>query len=824
MKKQVIFIVLVVLVGLVSCKRNLDDIPTYIGKTSGLNVPKDFNWATTVDISLEVALPSEGLFPLKSRLLVYKDNPLEGAGQLIASGSISPELNFKQSIRVPAYLTKLYLLLDASVGGQTIAELDITGTQLNYVFPASTKTMKFKSVDAVQEEGPGCDDCDVTVSGNGTVVIKQGKTYCVTENFTGKVTFQTWNGGGTLKVCGGTAVISENISLGTNSYIIVTQGGSLTVNGLQMWGTGNGVKVYANSSLEVKGSLSTVGAFANHGTMIIRDGLTVQQLTEPFVNTGVLTNGSAGVNLNNAIMQNYGSFTSNGNFKLNSGSSMTNDGTLITANAFEINGSQMSSTGSITVNAGHFSINSGSIFTNEGSVEVSAGNFNINSNPTTNHGSIVAGGKISFNAGGNFLNTCSMICQELAEFNSGNIVFDGGYLRSETRIQINGGAATVLKNGSMLSTKLFELYGNIQAQQSSSSMKATTEFRMSSQTISGPVELATDNLNILSNTPASQHFVNGATVVAIGEEQNFLPVTACNPEGAGSVIITDMDGDGVPDDLDAFPNDPDKAFVSWYPNENDFSTIAFEDLWPGMGDFDFNDVVVIQQYQMITNAQNELVEMHAKFRLMAAGASLNNGFAVALDIQPDKIQSVTGGSIVGSAVNMDAKGYESGHTNQTVLIILDAINDLYPGTDFLNTVANLPYVETDTIQVKLILEEAVANYGVAPFNPFIFINQERGKEVHLLDFAPTALVNSEFFGMWDDSSEPAAGSYYKTENNLPWAIEIPVTFDYPYEKVDILTVYLKFAAWASSGGAEYPDWYLDLSGYRNNALIYQKPE
>ncbi|MDV7402649.1 hypothetical protein RZS08_65105, partial [Arthrospira platensis SPKY1] len=107
----------------------------------------------------------------------------------------------------------------------------------------------------------------------GNVVIKQGKTYCVTDSFTGKVTFQTWNGGGVLKVCGGTAVISDNISLGTNSYIIVTQGGSLTVNGLQMWGTGNGVKVYANSSLEVKGSLSTVGAFANHGTMIIRDGL-----------------------------------------------------------------------------------------------------------------------------------------------------------------------------------------------------------------------------------------------------------------------------------------------------------------------------------------------------------------------------------------------------------------------------------------------------------------------------------------------------------------------------------------------------------------------
>jgi hypothetical protein len=83
-----------------------------------------------------------------------------------------------------------------------------------------------------------------------------------------------------------------------------------------------------------------------------------------------------------------------------------------------------------------------------------------------------------------------------------------------------------------------------------------------------------------------QHFVNGATVVTLGNGQNFLPVTKCNPQGLGAVTITDTDNDGVLVDLDAFPTDPNWAFVSWYPSKNTFSTFAYEDPWPSYGDFD----------------------------------------------------------------------------------------------------------------------------------------------------------------------------------------------------------------------------------------------
>ena len=79
------------------------------------------------------------------------------------------------------------------------------------------------------------------------------------------------------------------------------------------------------------------------------------------------------------------------------------------------------------------------------------------------------------------------------------------------------------------------------------------------------------------------------------------------------------------------------------------------------------------------------------------------------------------------------------------------------------------------------------------------------------------------FGTGEDNSDPNNGKYYMTNTNLPWAINIYEKFDYPIEKQEILWVYSKFAEWAMSGGTLFPDWYKNLSGYRNSSLIYVKP-
>jgi LruC domain-containing protein len=111
--------------------------------------------------------------------------------------------------------------------------------------------------------------------------------------------------------------------------------------------------------------------------------------------------------------------------------------------------------------------------------------------------------------------------------------------------------------------------------------------------------------------------------------------------------------------------------------------------------------------------------------------------------------------------------------------------------------------------------------GTAPFNPFIFIDGDRGKEVHLPGYAPTTLVNKKYFGTYHDNTN-GKDVFYKTLNNLPYAINIPETLEYPLERQSIHYGYLKFAYWAQSGGTIFTDWYKDIEGYRKAGYLYSK--
>ena len=65
------------------------------------------------------------------------------------------------------------------------------------------------------------------------------------------------------------------------------------------------------------------------------------------------------------------------------------------------------------------------------------------------------------------------------------------------------------------------------------------------------------------------------------------------------------------------------------------------------------------------------------------------------------------------------------------------------------------------------------------------------------------------------SSAAGIGRYYKTGNNLPWAVHIATYFDWPVEKAPVNTAYLQFNTWAQSGGQASSDWFYDLIGYRD---------
>lgn len=303
------------------------------------------------------------------------------------------------------------------------------------------------------------------------------------------------------------------------------------------------------------------------------------------------------------------------------------------------------------------------------------------------------------------------------------------------------------------------------------------------------------------------------------------PFTALDPEDLPPLDTpTDTDNDGVTDSFDEYPTDPDRAYNFWAPGEGVFGSLAFEDLWPAQGDYDFNDIVIDYQFQMVLNASNNLVEMYGRYVLRASGATFHNSFGIELPLLPSQVSSVTGGDFSNGFINRATNGTELSQAKAVIIAFEDGFDLLaYPGSGIgINTSPAAPWVEPDTLTqlISFVSGLTMADLGTSPFNPFIIIDQNRGKEVHLIDKPPTSLANPLLFGTADDDSDHANNHYYKTQDQLPWAIHIPESFDYPKEKSEINQAHSKFTQWAESSGFLYPDWYLDNPGYRNSALIY----
>lgn len=269
----------------------------------------------------------------------------------------------------------------------------------------------------------------------------------------------------------------------------------------------------------------------------------------------------------------------------------------------------------------------------------------------------------------------------------------------------------------------------------------------------------------------------------------------------------DDDNDGVNNQNDDYPNDASKAYNVYYPSSSTFGSLAFEDLWPSQGDYDMNDVVVNYQYKAVLNASNKVVSMTGKYKLRAAGGIFHNGFSVELPVTASSVSSISGGL-----------GLEAG-TNKAIVKVFSNSKSLI---STYNTFSGQSLQQTDTIVVNMSFATP-QTMNIGTFNPFIYIDESdkgRGYEVHLPDMNPTEKVTTSILGTNADNSIPSSGRYYKTKNNLPFAIAIPESFSYPTEKSSILDAYSKFATWAQSGGTSYTDWYQNKSGYRVSSKIY----
>lgn len=734
-------------------EKNLDfhDNPSSGNSVEDMNVPKDFDWRTTQDVALNISLDLPELFKGYQKISVYNGHPDQG-GSLIISGAISRDKPYQVSLNIPSYLKDVYLLRTVADQQNEIVNVEIVNGRIDYAFTAKKSVPLFKET----VSGPDCSSgCDVPITSNGNYTIKDGLTYCISGNFSGKISWQAWSGGGTLIICG-SANITQNTTLGTDCHIIVAEGGSLI-----MGNNGNKdiVLDYGDASLVVY----------EGATLNVRK-LEINTAGNSFVNY------SENVTVSNDF-QNNGSFTNHGTIDfggdLDNNEEMTNYGIINVDDHMEIN---------------DYFVNNSKIYVDK---------------------------KIYFNGSSTCQNNCVITSGDHVEINNSNFEMNSAYFYSDKKLLI--WANVSLNDGSMMEAdEDFELSQTMTGTGATSSV-VNHDVTKIWGTVSGNIEMADEDGELEGGSMSD--FINGATFVDIDDIENYIPVSECNPEGIGEPGFQDADGDGVADEDDDYPNDATRAFNNFYPSNTAWGSVAFEDLWPSSGDYDFNDLVLNYQVKEVTNASNNVVELFMSMKVEAIGAGLINGFGIQFDnLTPSQLGTVSGLSLEDGYISLNGNNTESSQA-KAVIIPLDNVRNIVnvtsPGSGFNTTPgAGGGWSDTLVVHVPFVNPLAQANVGTPPYNPFLIKNQQRGMEIHLPDYVPTSLANTGIFGTFEDASVPASGIYYVTENNLPWAIQLSEPFDWPIERTEIVEGYTHFAQWAQSGGTSFPDWYKNLSGYR----------
>ncbi len=265
----------------------------------------------------------------------------------------------------------------------------------------------------------------------------------------------------------------------------------------------------------------------------------------------------------------------------------------------------------------------------------------------------------------------------------------------------------------------------------------------------------------------------------------------------------------------------------YYPENGSWVTLAYEDQWPIEGDYDMNDVVF--HYRTVSVVKDDqLLRVDVYGQLIAIGASYHNGFAIRIpDVQADSVDT---SKMRFKHSSLDASGnsseqdmgnpIEAGSDELIAVITQDTWQQVDTDCAFYRTDASC----TDHIQfafeLSLPFSSAQANSSISTlYDPFIFATSNRfhgnyfvtppgrGWEMHLADVPATEQANSSFFKTGQDTTDTNTGRYYKTNNNLPWAMEVGTEWKHPYSGVDLLQAYPDFEGHITSNKLDKLDWY-----------------
>ena len=303
-----------------------------------------------------------------------------------------------------------------------------------------------------------------------------------------------------------------------------------------------------------------------------------------------------------------------------------------------------------------------------------------------------------------------------------------------------------------------------------------------------------------------------------GSDDDFNDlIFVVRPETTGSIDESDMwdyesgdtDSDGVADVDDFYPNDATRATISRIP-ESGRRTLAFEDLYPSLGDADYNDAVIAYNYEFIKNADGLVVDILGEYYLLARGAALDHEFGIHMPGIPELATGTVTVEVLASDDNNTVT--VTGPTSLADTIAANRRMTVFPSTtaalppngdgDFTNVRGT---VERQAAGARLMIHfdtpVSVNDLGTVPFDPFLrFEKSGLMADIHLPGIEGFAERHNWF-------PEETGATAFLDDDGYPWVIDITTSWRFPLERKRIWQGFPYFNDWVATGGVSSRAWY-----------------
>ena len=571
--------------------------------------------------------------------------------------------------------------------------------------------------------------------------------------------YQEFNGNddGNFKI---TSNSTQGINVDKVTSIYICSGGSWSPSSLSDWGSKLTIYVASGASLSLTGKIySTI---YNEGTF----------------------NGVNTVFDDKSEFDNWGTTSINGNLDVFSdeiniyGGTCTISGDLNMQGHFDIDGGTLNVSGNVTV--------LDKLHNKQGSTLTVGGNFTVNAGEFKN--------ECKTTISGNFVNN------KIVEFKNASYTAITGSFTN------NMSSVVKVKEGSIFKSASITSGGDIKGENAYSVIETgSINFTGWGKKFKGELDICS---NSYTDSMGDNNVINSCTT--------FISSSACSP---GYNNVVDNDNDGVIAGIDVDDNNPNIASYNYPQGQNSFFTSIYEDLYPCMGDYDFNDLVINYSYQEgvnngdNTNGQNTYITtIQFDYKFPALGGGYNSSFVLRV-VDEDNNAVLSLDTSDRYSASQIARVHDS--ENNTTLFIFNNLKTIY--TNNPNAIINSVQKSYTDIPV---ISGTVANINGA-YDEFTLRNGESDQEIHPLYNelhinypalnSPSMFNDSSNFSKCDDYSSEA--NLFVNSNGFPWVLnDLPIDWPWPKEGASILEAYPNFSDFVTSDPTL--DWYSNINGNR----------